>query len=297
MPSSCVGTFLSTHLATVLRPSSASVAYTRRRGLAALAMLLSLICTALIPDPNLRAEVVDAEDHGFTVRQELAIVAPPETVWRMLVGHVGEWWHSDHTYSGDAANLYIEARPLGCFCERLSESDAVVHLTVTVIRENSLLRLTGGLGPLGLMGVDGNMTLSLVSDTGLTRLAMQYQVGGYSPDGLKDIAPAVDAMLGEQLTRLVRFIESGSPEPVLDEELMPEANATPGDGSGAEENPLPQEDGDTSVNDSGDLSGVESPEADDPEVDEAGNAVSDGDVATPATDTDAPSPEDASDDL
>ncbi|MEN7342912.1 MAG: ATPase [Pseudomonadota bacterium] len=192
--------------------------------------------------PAVQAEVVDAENHGFTVRQEVAIIAPPETVWRMLVGHVGEWWHSDHTYSGDAANLYIEARPLGCFCERLSESDAVVHLTVTVIRENSLLRLTGGLGPLGLMGVDGNMTLSLVSDTGMTRLAMQYQVGGYSPDGLEEIAPAVDAMLSEQLTRLVRFIESGSPE--LDDVMLEEGMPMPAEPSledAAEDNTTPSE--------------------------------------------------------
>ncbi|MFK8051501.1 MAG: ATPase [Woeseiaceae bacterium] len=158
------------------------------------------------------AEVSDAAENGFVVRHQLQIVAPVETAWRMFVGHIGEWWDSGHTYSGDASNLFIEARPLGCFCERLSDSDAVVHLTVTVIRENKLLRLTGGLGPLGLMGVDGNMTLSFSGDESVTNVAMQYQVGGYSPDGLDSIAPAVDQMLGSQLARYVRFVESGSAE-------------------------------------------------------------------------------------
>lgn len=190
------------------------------------------------------AEVVDAADNGFTVRHEFGLVAPPETAWRMLIGHIGEWWDSDHTYSGDASNLYIEARPLGCFCERLSQSDAVVHLTVTVIRENSLLRLTGGLGPLGLMGVDGNMTLSLGSDERGTRIAMQYQVGGYSPDGLAGMAPAVDAMLGNQLARFVRFVETGSP--VIVSQTEPPAVTPGGDSSpAADEEPQPPDEAET----------------------------------------------------
>lgn len=175
------------------------------------------------------AEVVDAAESGFTVRHEIEVIAPRETAWRMLVGHVGEWWHDDHTYSGDAANLFIEERPLGCFCERLSEDDAVVHLMVTVIQQNALLRLTGGLGPLGLMGVNGNLTFSFDGDSTSTRIAMQYQVGGYSPDGLAAIAPAVDATLGAQLARYVRFVESGSPESGVSEVESPASAETPSD--------------------------------------------------------------------
>ncbi|MEM7610772.1 MAG: hypothetical protein AAF270_03790 [Pseudomonadota bacterium] len=167
-------------------------------------------------------EVLHAEPSGFVVRHEQRVVAPPETTWRMLVGHVGEWWNSDHTFSGNAANLYIEERPMGCFCERLGESDAVVHLMVTAVRQHSLLRLTGGLGPLGLMGTNGNMTFSLVNDGDATMIALEYRVGGYDPSGLDTIAPAVDATLGEQLARFVRFVESGSPEvdPVDDEQAQ-----------------------------------------------------------------------------
>lgn len=176
---------------------------------------LCVLCVGLVVMPA-NAEVVSAAENGFVVRHEIEVIAPKETAWRMLVGHVGEWWHEDHTYSGDASNLYIESRPLGCFCERLSESDAVVHLTVTVILENNLLRLTGGLGPLGLMGVDGNMTFSFSGDESTTKIAMQYQVGGYSPDGLDALAPAVDGMLGEQLERFIRFVESGSADDDID---------------------------------------------------------------------------------
>ncbi len=191
------------------------------------AAVLLLVISALVPA---HAEVLDAAESGFVVRHERTVLAPPETAWRMLIGHVGEWWHPDHTYAGDASSLYIEARPLGCFCERIGPNDVVVHLTVTMLRENRLIRLTGGLGPLGLMGVEGNMTISLLPSDEETRVALEYRVGGYDPDGLERIAPAVDAVLGEQMDRFVRFVEAGSPDDSVPDDVMP-GEVAPDDGS------------------------------------------------------------------
>lgn len=188
----------------------------RRSGPAA-----ALLVAAFVLSPA-RAEVMHAAESGFVVRHERTVLAPPETAWRMLIGHVGEWWHPDHTYAGDASSLYIEARPLGCFCERIGPGDVVVHLTVTMLRENRLIRLTGGLGPLGLMGVNGNMTVSLLPSEEETLVALEYRVGGYDPDGLERIAPAVDAVLGEQMDRFVRFVEAGSPDDSVPDDVMPD---------------------------------------------------------------------------
>jgi len=174
----------------------------------ALARIL-LISTLLSAGTNAGAEVIDSGPGGFSVRHQIAIKAPADTVWRMLVSHVGEWWHRDHTYSGSSANLFIEPRALGCFCERLGDEGAVVHMTVTFVNPGKMLRLTGGLGPLGLMGVDGNMTFSLSAGDGLTYVKLDYMVGGYSPDGLASIAPAVNQVLVEQLQRLRHFVENG----------------------------------------------------------------------------------------
>ena len=187
----------------------------------ALSGLVAGSLLATVPATPARADVLHAAETGFVVRHERTVLAPPETAWRMLLGHVGEWWHPDHTYAGNAASLYIEARPLGCFCERIGPNDVVVHLTVTMLRENRLLRLTGGLGPLGLMGVDGNMTVSLLPSEDATSVALEYRVGGYDPNGLEAIAPAVDAVLGEQMDRFVRFVESGSPDDSVPEDDMP----------------------------------------------------------------------------
>lgn len=172
-----------------------------------LLLLLTIVGLSLLGAAQ--AEVVNSAPSGFVIRQQRDLVAPVDIAWRMFNGHIGEWWHSDHTYSGNSANLYIEQRALGCFCERLGESGVVVHLTVTMLEEHKLLRLTGGLGPLGLMGVDGNMTVSFATSDDKTSIALEYRVGGYDPNGLDKYAAAVDGMLAEQLDRFVRFVESG----------------------------------------------------------------------------------------
>ena len=162
--------------------------------------------------PAAQAEVMDAAAHGFTIRISTTVNAERMAVYKAAVENVGGWWHGDHTISGFANNLYIDARVPGCFCENLGQGAGIVHLTVTYVSPGVVLRLTGGLGPLGLMGVDGNMTWEFdASETG-TVVTLNYAVGGYYPAGLDTIAPAVNGVLEEAMTRLRLFIETGSPE-------------------------------------------------------------------------------------
>jgi hypothetical protein len=81
-----------------------------------------------------------------------------------------------------------------------------------MINPTHLLRMTGGLGPLGLMGVEGNMTWEFKDAEDGTRVVFTYAVGGYARDGLDQIAPAVDYVIGEALDRLKAYVETGSPE-------------------------------------------------------------------------------------
>jgi hypothetical protein len=71
-----------------------------------------------------------------------------------------------------------------------------------------MLRLNGGLGPLGLMGVNGNMTWEFADAGEGTTLTWSYVVGGYHPGGLEQIAAAVDAVLIEQMSRLKELLEN-----------------------------------------------------------------------------------------
>src|SRR5579862_517713 len=91
------------------------------------------------------ADVVDSAANGFTVKIVLDLAASPGDVYRTIVDRVGTWWAADHTWSGDNANLSIDARPGGCWCEKLP-GGGVQHMTVVFVDPGKLLRLRGALG-------------------------------------------------------------------------------------------------------------------------------------------------------
>jgi len=167
-----------------------------------------LLLIGLLAAVNTGAEILDSAAGGFTTRSSLEIDAPRQEVYHALVANVGRWWNDDHTVSGNAANLSIDPRPQGCFCENLGEGAGLVHMTVTFANPGVMLRLSGGLGPLGLMGVNGNMTFEIDETEGVSTVVLQYAVGGYTADGLDQIAAAVDGVLIDVLNRLRNFIEA-----------------------------------------------------------------------------------------
>lgn len=151
-----------------------------------------------------------AAGNGFVVRHEVHISTPRERVYNSLVDDVGQWWNPAHTYSGTAENLSIDARPGGCFCERLPDGGGVEHLRVVYVAPNATLRMSGALGPLQGHGLAGSLTWTLKSGSGdSTELTLTYAVGGYMEGGFDQIAPAVEAVLAEQVERLKRFVEDG----------------------------------------------------------------------------------------
>jgi len=153
------------------------------------------------------AEVLDAAPGGFTISHQTEISAARIDVYNAAINNVGDWWSDDHTLSGNAGNMYIEPRTQGCFCETVGEAGGVVHLTVTFVNPGVIIRLSGGLGPLGLMGVSGNMTWEFEDTDDGTLVTLKYAVGGYLAGGLDSIAEPVNGVLVEQMTSLKGFIE------------------------------------------------------------------------------------------
>jgi hypothetical protein len=182
---------------------------TQERALKALTIFV--ITGSIVPTVN--AEVLDAGPGGFTINHKTEIIAGRMDVYDAAVTNIGEWWSDDHTLSGDAGNMTIDARTQGCFCEVLGEGAAVVHLTVTFVNPGVILRLSGGLGPLGLMGVNGNMTWEFEDGDNGTIVTLNYAVGGYLAAGLDSIAQAVDGVLIEQMTGLKAFAEKNAGSP------------------------------------------------------------------------------------
>lgn len=147
------------------------------------------------------AAVVSSDAGGFVVREEVGFPGGVARAWKRLVD-VGSWWDPKHTYSGRSSNLSLTLKPGGCWCEKLGQGGFVRHLDVVLVMPGKALRLTGALGPLQAMGATGALTFTLrsTSDTS-TEVVAEYSVVGYSHEGLKSLAAAVDAVLAEQMKR------------------------------------------------------------------------------------------------
>lgn len=155
-------------------------------------------------------DAAEVSSNGFLVRHERIIEAPTARVYDSLIQHIGSWWNPQHTYSGDSKNLSIDARPGGCFCERLKDG-GIEHMHVVYLKSNEMIRMVGGLGPLQASGVAGSMTWRLSPVEHGSKLELTYSVGGFITGGFENIAPAVERVLGEQADRLKHFVETGSP--------------------------------------------------------------------------------------
>lgn len=151
---------------------------------------------------SVRAEITQSGEYGFTVSHSIESAADPFVVYRTMTSHIDEWWNGDHSWSGDAANLYMKIERGGCFCERLPENGRVEHLRIIYLAPGREIRFDGALGPLQTMAVDGRMIWKIdPMETG-SKISFTYMVFGHPEGGLAGIAPAVDGVIGEQLTRL-----------------------------------------------------------------------------------------------
>ncbi|HKX57167.1 MAG TPA: hypothetical protein VJN01_13740, partial [Xanthomonadales bacterium] len=138
-----------------------------------------------------QAEVTGAGDSGFTVTSSVTTAASPQQAWAALTQRVSEWWHPDHSWSGDAANFYIRAELGGCFCERLPGVDGqpdggVEHLRIIYFKPGEVIHFDGSLGPFMDMPAQGRMSwiISPAAEgaTGST-ITFTYRVHGYMQGG------------------------------------------------------------------------------------------------------------------
>ncbi|WP_229710196.1 SRPBCC family protein [Novosphingobium indicum] len=153
-------------------------------------------------------KVASVSDRGFVVQQVVEVSVAPDEAWATLI-KPSEWWDSNHTWSGDAANLSIEPRAGGCFCEvlpnktspRAAPRGSVEHMRVVYIEQERVLRMVGALGPLQGEALNGTMTIQLKpeGEGSRTQILLEYVVGGYSRSAFEKLAGSVDGMLGEQL--------------------------------------------------------------------------------------------------
>ena len=168
----------------------------RRRMIAA-----TLAAAALLHGGTGVAEVVDASDTHFRLRHEAVSTQAPDALWARLIVPA-QWWSPDHTYSGDAGNLSLDARAGGEWREDWS-TGSVVHGQVVYFEEGKTLRLEAPFGPLQAMGASVTWSISLEPAGEGSRVVFDEIATAAPGSNMAMIAPAVDGVKAEALRRLV----------------------------------------------------------------------------------------------
>lgn len=146
------------------------------------------------------AEVRARTDNGFTLGYERPVRAGPDTVLETVAMPSG-WWSSDHTYSGDAANIRLDMIPGGCWCEALP-GGGVKHAEVVMVWPGRrMVRFDAPFGPLQGMGAEAvlTMTWSDPPDGGERVLRWTFVVSGPGTGAMADV---IDGVMTEQFRRL-----------------------------------------------------------------------------------------------
>jgi hypothetical protein len=166
------------------------------------------IAMAATPLPA-AAKLIDQTDTAFTTAHSARVAATPDDVWKMLRSPQ-KWWSSQHSWSGDAENLWMDTQAGGCFCEKLpgpeGQAGSVQHARIIFAKPGELLRLSGALGPLQSEAVTGTLTIQIKPNDSGSTIRFDYVVGGYMRMKVSDIAPAVDRVIGQQLAGLAKAL-------------------------------------------------------------------------------------------
>ncbi len=156
------------------------------------------------------AAVLEKSVTGFSLSVSTEVPGQPADAYSAFL-KIGSWWSSEHSFSGDAKNFYIEAKPGGCMCETLPNGGFVRHSEVIRVIPGETLVLSGGRGPLQTMGVSAAMTVSFKASGNGTTVVIDYAVGGHDKDNFETLADAVDRVMTLQLTRFTSFVKTGKP--------------------------------------------------------------------------------------
>lgn len=157
---------------------------------------LATVAFVLLTASPARAAVKQSAPDGFIVEHRILIAATPAQAWASLA-QPARWWPKEHTWSGDPANLGLELKLGGCFCERWKDGGAE-HGRVVMLRRNELVRLNAALGPMQDMAISGVLSIALAAKDEGVEATVTYRVSGTAAHGFDKIAPVVDQVIGLQ---------------------------------------------------------------------------------------------------
>lgn len=113
---------------------------------------------------------------AFSFVQQVDINALPPKVFQALTADIGAWWGEPYMISESAMDIILETRLGGYLMELWDEGSGAIWATVTGLRQNAFLELTGRMGREG--AANGVARFTLTPWQGRTRLCLEYQALG-----------------------------------------------------------------------------------------------------------------------
>ncbi|MEQ1724860.1 MAG: SRPBCC family protein [Sphingopyxis sp.] len=164
--------------------------------------LMAAVLAACAAPASATVERNDAD--AFVVVHAIDSAIDEHLLWQRMITP-SLWWDSGHTWSGDAANMTLEPRAGGCWCEATQQGGSIEHGHVVAFepaRGRVLMRAE--LGPLQSMAVNGWLEWRITPrDGGGSHVTWRYTVVGRSFDPDSGLAAGVDMVLAQQLGRLI----------------------------------------------------------------------------------------------
>jgi len=142
-------------------------------------------------------------DLPIDIAQEIVIAAPRARVFAALTSEPGAWWGLPYL-TAEATGLALDPRLGGLFHERWGGSAGKLLATVTAIRPDDRLQLTG---PFHLGLAHGVADFQLTEDDGRTVVGFTHRAfGDIGPETADAFAGGWTELLGRRLTA---FVERG----------------------------------------------------------------------------------------
>ncbi len=164
-------------------------------------IVAAAILASLIVSPSfLRAEIVAASDTHFVLRHEAVSALETAQLWERLI-RPEKWWHPDHTYSGDSANLKLDATAGGLWREDW-EGGSVSHGRVLYVKQGAQLRMEAPFGPLQGLGAYTIWTITISPVEGGSKVMFDEMSTAPPGTDMAKLAEAVDFVKEEAIQRL-----------------------------------------------------------------------------------------------
>lgn len=167
-----------------------------------------LLAAATVPwAGSANANVAASGAGGFTIVIEVDVAAPPDAAYRAFTVGPALWWDPEHTYSGKAERLSLDAHAGGCFCEVMDGGGSVSHGTVLYADPGQMLRLSAALGPLQDMAVVGVLSFAFAPRQTGSHVTLIYRVAGEFTSDAVALAKLVDSVLTQQMKRFAAHVD------------------------------------------------------------------------------------------